>query len=167
MKIKRISIIVSLLKKNPLNLSKKIKLREFNFKMLHGILPCNRNSKKWRSRLDDKCDVYELTQTIEHLLFECRYVKPLWDVIEKIIGTRISFKQILGLENLFRENSVLSVTSFLIYKGWLVLSLENKLRNRNICLSYFKNELSLTIEIYKMCKCINMEHIDKLSSIVL
>ena len=56
------------------------KLREFNFKMLHGILrllPCNRNLKKWRIRLDDKCDVCELPQTIEHLLFECRYVKPL------------------------------------------------------------------------------------------
>ena len=150
-----------------LKLEQEIKLREFNFKMLHGILPCNRNLMKWRIRLDDKCDVCELPQTIEHLLFECRYVKPLWVVIEKIIGARISFKQILGLDNLFREDFVLSVISFLIYKEWLVLSLENKLRNRNICLSYFKNELSLRIEIYKVCKCIDMEHIDKLSAIAL
>ena len=80
--------------------------------MLHGVLPCNRNLKKWRIRLYDKCDVCELPQTIEHLLFECRYVKPLWDVIEKRIGARISFKQILGLDNLFREDSILSVISF-------------------------------------------------------
>ena len=97
----------------------------------------------------------------------CRYVKPLWDVIEKLIGARISFKKILGLDTLFREDSVLSVISFLIYKGWLVLSLENKQRNANICLAYFKNELSVRIEIYNMCKCIDMEHIDKLSAIVL
>ena len=135
--------------------------------MLHGVLPCNRNLKKWRIRLDDQCDVCELPQTIEHLLFECRYVKPLWDVIEKLIGAGISFKQILGLDNLFREDSILSVISFLIYKEWLVLSLENKQRNANICLAYFKNELSLRIEIYKMCKCIDMEHIDKLSAIAL
>ena len=38
----RISIIVSLLKK--LKLEQEIKLREFNFKMLLGVLPCNRNS---------------------------------------------------------------------------------------------------------------------------
>ena len=75
--------------------------------MLHGVLPCNRNLKKWRIRLDDKCDVCELSQTIEHLLFECRYVKPLWDVTEKLIGARISFKQILGLDNLFRADSIL------------------------------------------------------------
>ena len=92
------------------------------------------------SYLDDNCDVCEVPQTIEHLLFECRYVKPLRDVNEKIIGTRISFKQILGLVNLLKEDSVLSVFSFLIYKEWLVLSLENKLRNRKICLSYFKNK---------------------------
>ena len=87
----------SVFTKKNLNLKQEIKLREFNFKMLHGILACNRNLKKWRIRLDDKCDACELPQTIEHLLFECRYVKPLWDVIEKNIGTWISFKQILGL----------------------------------------------------------------------
>ena len=117
-----------------LKFEQEINLREFNFKMLHGVLPCTRNLKKWRIRLDDKCDVCELPQTIEHLLFECRYVKPLWDVIEKLIGARISFKQILGLDNLFREDSILSVISFLLYKEWLVLSLENKQRNENICL---------------------------------
>ena len=60
---------------------------------------------------------------------------------------------------------LLSVISFWIYKEWLVLSLENKQRNANICLAYLKNELSLRIEICKMCKCIDMEHIGKLSAI--
>ena len=29
-------------------LEKEIKLKEFNFKLLHGILPCNKNLKRWQ-----------------------------------------------------------------------------------------------------------------------
>ena len=29
---------------------KEIKLKEFNFKVLHGILPCNVNLKNWKNR---------------------------------------------------------------------------------------------------------------------
>ena len=46
---------------------KEIKLKEFNFKVLHGILPCNRNLMRWKIRHDDKCDVCGQTQSIEHL----------------------------------------------------------------------------------------------------
>ena len=28
-------------------LEKEIKLKEFNIKLLHGILPCNKNLKRW------------------------------------------------------------------------------------------------------------------------
>ena len=48
-----------------------IKLKEFNFKVLHGILACNKNLKIWKIRLDDRCDVCTQIQTIEHLLFGC------------------------------------------------------------------------------------------------
>ena len=58
-----------------------IKLKEFNFKILHGILPCNSNLKKWKIRSVDVCDVCNQIQTIEHLLYGCCYVKPLWQRI--------------------------------------------------------------------------------------
>ena len=54
---------------------KKIKLKEFNFKMFHGILPCNVNLRKWGIKISDQCDVCGMPQTIEHLLFSCCYVK--------------------------------------------------------------------------------------------
>ena len=34
------------------------KFKEFNFKVLHGILPCNRNLMRWKIRYDDNCDVW-------------------------------------------------------------------------------------------------------------
>ena len=59
-------------------LEKEIKLKEFNFKVLHGILPCNKNLKQWKIRTSDCCDVCGEIQTIEHLLWNCRYVGSLW-----------------------------------------------------------------------------------------
>ena len=47
-------------------LQKEIKLKEFNFKMFHGILPCNVNLRKWGIKISDQCDVCGMPQTIEH-----------------------------------------------------------------------------------------------------
>ena len=63
---------------------KEMKLREFNFKLLHGILPCNTNLKRWKLRTTDNCDVCQESQSIEHLLWKCDYVKPLWSIVEKV-----------------------------------------------------------------------------------
>ena len=157
--------VLALTKK--IKLEKEIKLKEFNFKLLHNILPCNRNLEKWKLKSNDKCDVCSLPQTIEHLLYDCTYVKPLWTLIEKYLGVNIGYKQILGLDNLFKEDAIVTIICFLIYKEWLVLSLENKKRNRHISMSYYKGELVLRTEIYKSCKCVNEDHIDRLNGIML
>ena len=54
---------------------KEIKLKEFNFKMLHGILSCKKNLKQWKIKTDDECDACKEQQTIKHLLWDCCYVK--------------------------------------------------------------------------------------------
>ena len=92
-----------------IKLEKEIKLKEFNFKLLHGILPCNRNLEKWKLKSNDQCDVCSLPQTIEHLLYDCTYVKPLWKLIEKYLGVNIGYKQILGLDNLFKEDAIVTI----------------------------------------------------------
>ena len=111
---------------NKVKIEKEIKLKEFNFKLLHGILPCNKNLEKWKIRANDKCDVCGSSQTIDHLLYNCNYVRPLWRLVERKFGIIISFEQILGLDPLFEYDSITSIISFLIYKEWLLLSLENK-----------------------------------------
>ena len=74
---------------------KEIKLKEFNFYLLHNILPCIKNLAKWRIKPNDRCDVCGQSQTVEHLLYSCIYVKPLWRVTEKIWGVDISFERML------------------------------------------------------------------------
>ena len=64
-------VIIIFTTKVSLDLEREIKLREFNFKVLHGILPCNKNLKQWKVRISDHCDVCGQIQTIEHLPLTC------------------------------------------------------------------------------------------------
>ena len=130
-------------------LEKEIKLKEFNFKVLHGILPCNKNLKQWKIRMSDCCDICGEIQTIEHLLWNCRYVGSLWKIVENVLDTKLNFDIILGINNSCKEPYVLTLVSFLVYKEWLMLSLENKFRNNRIVLEYYKHELVLRLKIYE------------------
>ena len=56
-------------------LVREIKLKEFNFKVLHGILPWNLNLMRWKIRDSHECDIYGKTQTIEHPLHSSVYGK--------------------------------------------------------------------------------------------
>ena len=130
---------------------KEIKFKEFNFKLLHGMLPCNKNLKSWKLKSDDACDVCQQQQSIEHLLFDCTYVKPLWNMIERVCDFHISFNKILGIDECNKQDRVLTLISFLIYKEWLLLSLENKKRSNSINFAFYREELMLRYKIYERC----------------
>ena len=66
-------------------LEKEMKLKEFNFKFLHGTLPCNKNLKQWKIRTCDSCDVCGKVQTTEHLFWNCRYIRSLWKIVESVL----------------------------------------------------------------------------------
>ena len=82
-------------------------------------------------------------QSIKHLLWECDYVKPLWSIVEKVGGFEITHGKILGIEDSYKQDRMLTLMSFLVYKEWrlLSLSLENKKRSNNIMLQFYKIEL--------------------------
>ena len=121
---------------------KEIKLKEFDFKVLHGILPCNLNIMRWKNSDSHECDICGETQSIEHLLYSCVYVRPLWQIVEHVFEVDINFKCILGLDEQCEHDDIITIVSFLIYKDWLLPSLQNKNRKSTIALSYFKTELT-------------------------
>ena len=145
---------------------KEIKLKEFNFKLLHNILPCNKNLAKWKIKPNDRCDVCGQSQTIEHLLYSCIYVKPLWRVVETYLGVDISFEHMLGLDVFFAHNAIVTLIGFLIYKEWLLYSLADKHRRSCINLTSYKNEIILRVKIYKLCKSIDKEFVDQLEALI-
>ena len=132
---------------------KENKLREFNFKILHNILPCNSKLFIWKKINNDKCDVCDEKQTVEHLLYECKYTKPLWSWFEEKCNINITYSKIIcGIANNSKANRLITLLTFFIYKEWLLLSLDGKKRSKTIRLSYFLNELYLRYLIYERSK---------------
>ena len=142
------------------------KLKEYNFKLLHGILPCNVNLKKWRVKENDSCDVCNEIQTISHLLFECQYVKPIWAKVNNLFNIAISFPMLLGINVDSQYNNILTVVGFVIYKEWLLLSLDCK--NRPILPQFgkFRLELEIRCNIYKRCKTMRKNDIVLLENLI-
>ena len=116
--------------------------------------------------ISDQCDVCGMPQTIEHLLFSCCYVKPLWRVVQSVFDITISFESILGIDNNSDCDNIITLVSFLIYKQWLILSLENKSRSNATTLEYFKDELSTRLRIYDLCKKFSVKEIFNIEALI-
>ena len=106
-------------------------------------------------------------QTIEHLLYSCCYVSPLWRIVNNVFGSNVNYYQILGLDENFEYNAIITIVCFLISKQWLLLSLECKSRSSAIALDWFKYELKVRMEIYEKCNCIDSEHVDNMRHLIM
>ena len=71
------------------------KLAEFNFKMIHDILPCNVNLVRWRKANDKQCRLCKVDETIVHLLYKCKYAHQIWCDFTKRTGTMIDSSDII------------------------------------------------------------------------
>ena len=76
------------------------------------LLLCNKNLFKWKIKPYDICDVCQRMQTIEHLLYDRSYVKPLCNVVDLLYETKVNFVQILGVDELFNHGSVTTLICF-------------------------------------------------------
>ena len=144
---------------------KEIKLREFNFKLIHGIMPCNLNLFRWKLKFSNRCDVCHDIQSQEHLLFNCIYVRPLWKLISNVYDTDIDYNKILGVNNCC-INLIVTLISFLIYKEWLLLSLEFKSRQEHINFFFYKNELKLRLDVYRKCMRFSDEDLNQMELLI-
>ena len=118
------------------------KLAETNYKILLGILPCGTNLLRWKRKTNANCDVCNEIETIEHLLYECEYVKHIWQKIMELLDVEITLRDIILGSNLSdKHNFIVSVVVYLIYKEWVNLSLDTKVRQKVPNLLRYINEL--------------------------
>ena len=76
---------------------------------------------------DDECDLCDKVQTIEHLIFECVFVKEVQVLVERMLDCKIPYDDILcGFENNLIANYVSNIVAFTIYKNWLLYSLKSE-----------------------------------------
>ena len=64
---------------------KENKLAEFNYKVLHNILPCGVNLNMWRIIDTKKCDICNIDEDIPHLLYNCEIANSIWRIVSKIV----------------------------------------------------------------------------------
>ena len=133
------------------------KLSEFNFKVLHLILPCGQNWKRWGHKIDETCDICQVTHDITHMLFYCVKAKQIWSVINQVFHLNISLKDII-ITDLERDMCLfISLVSFLIYKEWLLFSNDKSWKVHDI-IAYVIWELKLKLQVYDKLedKCENL-----------
>ena len=124
------------------------KLAEFNFKILHDILPCNVNLVRWKKIANKECRLCNVEETIQHLLFECTFAKAIWLDLKHKIGLDVSVKDIvLGGKLSESQNVLVTIVAYYIYKCWL-LECFNNVRRHNVNISAYLTELRYRYNSY-------------------
>ena len=125
------------------------KLAEFKFKVIHGILPCNVNLHKWKIRNTKACSVCGHDENIEHLLYNCKYAAKIWDDFTMYTGVVIDLCDVIFTSTGDNDrNFIICLVAYLIYKEWLIKSLDNDTRDNVPSLKKFKSDLEYRQKIY-------------------
>ena len=67
-----------------------VKLAEFNFKVLHNLVPCGYTISKWDKNIQSKCDYCGNEETTEHMLLTCNRINVIWSNLEKVLKMNIT-----------------------------------------------------------------------------
>jgi len=128
------------------------KLAETNFKILQNILPCNLNLFKWKRSDTKLCSLCQEEESVSHLIFACYYAKNIWNIVQQALNMSITHDMVIfGTDLSLSINTVLSLITYLIYKDWLVCSLEKKSRKQYPCYKTLLGEICFKKSIY--CGC--------------
>ena len=98
------------------------KLAEFNFKILAGILPCGKLLHKWIKDIPEVCEYCNITENLKHMLYECKKVNFVWNVLGEYFKIDIRWKHIVigyfdnmnEFTNMF--NLICSMVAYSIFK---------------------------------------------------
>ena len=72
-----------------------VKIAEFNFKVLHNIIPCGKILNKWQGHISDKCEDCKQIETAEHLLYSCNKIEKEWEKVSIVLKINIKWKNIV------------------------------------------------------------------------
>ena len=104
------------------------KISEFNFKVLHLLLSCNKNLVIWRKQESKLCEICEQIEDIPHLLYNCVFAQEVWQFIQQQLKSNISLNMVIyGGEN-YVETYLISLISYIIYKHWLLCKINHEIR---------------------------------------
>ena len=106
------------------------RIKQFNFKLLHRILPSKDNLYKWRIINDNLCDSCGIPETTFHFLLSCKKIKAYWKIVSRMLMYTFNVNIDINEKNIFLgynfENSkmklvnlVLIFAQFIIYRNYI------------------------------------------------
>ena len=115
---------------------KENKLAEFNYKVLHNILPCGVNLYMWRIIDTKKCDICNIDEDISHLLYNCEIANSIWRILSKILQRNISTTDVIISEHCEPHIvDVITIICYGIFKYWILSKDTKTKRNVNTFLA--------------------------------
>ena len=81
-------------------------IAEFNYKLMHNLLSCRKTLFKWKKEPSEKCDICAETEDIRHLIFDCRNVSYIWNMVTFVCKFMIKWKHVvIGFYFEFNQNT--------------------------------------------------------------
>ncbi|XP_056008394.1 uncharacterized protein LOC125674557 [Ostrea edulis] len=70
-------------------------IAEFNYKLMHNLLSCKKYMFKWKKESSDKCSLCLETEDMRHLIYECKNVSLVWNMVSLACKVNIQWKSIV------------------------------------------------------------------------
>ena len=89
---------------------------------MHNLLSYRKNLFKWKKEPSEKCDICAETEDIRHLIFDCRNVSYIWNMITLVCKFNIKWKHVVislhfeFSQNTYMLNNLISFIALKIYK---------------------------------------------------
>ena len=149
-----------------------LKIKEFQYKLLHGAIYTKEHLLRFGFVEDDQCSFCkQMTESYLHLFWDCVYVKPLWQGVIERFGLvelqNVKWENVhVGiLGNSFRIkccNSLIFTIKYIIYRSRSEGAVPKLDRLFKIILEYKDEEKELAIKRNKLGK-----HLQKWESVKL
>ena len=99
------------------------KLSEFNFKLLHNIVPCGYVLAKWEPQIVADCDICNVNENVKHMLYDCPSVFDIWELVSLAVGFHIKWKHLVcgfltcdSCDKIIFYNLIFTIIMYAIFK---------------------------------------------------
>ena len=80
---------------------KPTKLRSFQYNVLTNSLTTNVKRNKWNKDISDRCAFcQDQKETVTHLLYQCKFILPLWQAFEKMIQRLLKIQHTFSMKTI-------------------------------------------------------------------
>ena len=131
---------------------KQNKIRQFNFKLLHNILPFKINLCRWKLATDTACMFCDAEETFNHIMLHCVHVSKFWKKLCDLLYMMFKLKILVDEKTLLighqihdkkfmLMNLVIVYAQYAIYKAYILYKMQGKPFHVLSIWLEFKNEL--------------------------